>query len=1697
MIGCVNKSLPEYKTIADYYGDDLAEKFVIGYTTNVVKSTTEYYYPTLKEIKHWLTSDKQYRAGYIRRALQVNPNLSKEAILSFLKGIVHMYNGTLYVISGRSNESKLVTRNFINDIYLPNKKVLSILEREFPDIFKVIPTSKLYTTVLEITPRTQKEIAFQKEGMESTAASPRTIEMLKDFLKRIGVNLNNVDQIVVDGVKQDAKGMAVLMQKLIQVIDGKEAEALPEEAMHFAVAIIKQTNPKLYNKLLNEINNYNILNETFALYGNDPFYQKDGKPDVIKIKEEAIGKVLAETIIYHADNLNEKPETLSKVSSWWKQILDFIKSLFVKSGFDQAAMDIISGKEIGTSEDINEQSDVYLQKDLQSSLFDMLDQVSASITKLDDGYEINGKRVRRVSDTVKDWYERRFKDRDLTKTEYEIAVDDLKAEKGTAGHAAFEYAFHLMVDENGYLRETELPDDDYEIKNPNFKREFYEKLKTNLRERLASFPSGTRFKSEITVYSAKRKIAGTIDFLAIEPSGKIHILDWKFMDLNIMKYEDIPWYKVAAWNTQMNAYLNILMDGYGVKNENVGQTRMIPIRAEYSQAFPSKKILPQLIGVHIGAVNPKNIEDDYLLPVPLKFEKVENRRVNELLIKLNAEYERLSMKSVKTEDKALKAEQLNSLFTAIRHLHLKGDLRPLLEQAKILNSQIQKFIDTYKSTYEGKDYALFNDNQRNDFLRENEEYLQIMNIYSDLYTDLRSLFEGELTEDDKQLKNDLRDTSDDAKAYQSELRHILETFTAEHVAKSENILDFLSPEKIIKGLPKWFGTTATIQLNSLHVMFKKANKALGYSLQDSMNEAQKLRDIEQEYNKWAKSKGLSIKNYFDIIKKKNKNELINEYDVEFYKLLKSKTKANTRDVKWIMENVDKEAYKTFLSEQLDREINRILNKPGVFTEEEIEQIEIAKKKGISAATNLPYSVRSSIQRIKTLYDISTPESPGWLINDFVRKFPKDKWISKEWKELNKPENKPAKDFYDYIRQKNEEYADLGYISRADARVFLPFVHKGLIEKILSGGDIKFGESFLRAISIDEGDTGFGKQDPLTGKPIDTIPKYFTTEFEGTVSEDLFRTMAMYNEAALRYKYMKEIEYQVRALVAVERNKKAISTSIYGKTEKKDGEIVYTNNNDENAKLVEDMMKGIIYNQMYITSEVFDQLLGKIGNWGAYLNKKLHINVFPEDLSNRQLSINKVITEMNTIFQLNTLGLNLLSSTSNFFGGNAQSLINAGIYYTKADYISAEMMMVVNKFGGTDQKKMLAAFEYFLPLTENYHREMIKKLSILGLTTEGLQDGLMYFMRKGDWVVQSSNFFAYLNNTVMIDNKLVNAREYLRSQDKYKNKYDVSKEERVKLEQEFEKEVEDLINEKAVMKLATIENNKLVIPGLDQKDDSVMELRRIVQQINRDALGNMSDDNLRKINMNVYGKSFMVFKNWIPRLMEVRLVDLQYNAASDRYEWGRIRNIFRIISEDLTHSLANLRNSLLGNEEGMKFVRELYEKKKEEYESETGKTLYMTEDQFIDLVRANIKNQIIDVIFLTSMFILIAGLKAFAPDDDEDPAVKSQYRFIVRAADKFKDELSYFYDPTSVQGLVSNIFPAMSLIENFLKGIKNFMIENWAIATGDKKLEKDTKVIKYWMKTFPFTNQVVGYLPMFYPELAKDLGVKIQSNYGIR
>jgi hypothetical protein len=1508
---------------------------------------------------------------------------------------------------------------------------------------------------------------FQKEGVEAPAASPQLIKLMKEFIKSIGVDYALVKDVVVDGEKVDANGVALIMQKLIQVVEGKEDVALPEEAMHFAVEIIKQTNPKLYQTLLKEINNHPKLNEVIALYGNDPRYQKDGRRDIVKLKEEAIAQVMADRLEDIAGR------------NWFEKIVDWLKNLFyTKSGFDKASMDVLSGK-LASVEDIDvSKGSAYFQLQAGEKVFNDLLDTSNRIETKDGGYELDGiKSVRRVSDFAKDFYERVFPQ--IGKSEFEDAVNKLKAEKGTAGHADIEHAYKILVDPTtGLLREAMEDDSNYTSKlNPNDRR-MYEALRDNLRERLLTFPQGTRFMSEVKIFDKKRKIGGTVDFVAITPDGKVNILDWKFMDLNAEKYEDIPWYKVEAWRIQMGKYKDIISTNYNVNSGNFGQTRMIPILAKYTPADYENEVLPRLYEIKIGSANVQMIQEDYLLPLGTTDEKTGNKKIDKLLEQFNATYRKLAEEKVNESERANKAEQLNSLYKAIRHLQIKGNVVPLINQAKILNKQVSMLLKRYNTDFEGKDPSEIDGDKINAFAGMIRVHLEALQPYLNL-KELRSLL-TEDTEENEKLRTELGSTRDKVEDFISDLQDLDQTFGEKFNNTSS------TAEKVVKGITKWFSSVATIQIANIQTLYKLANKALFLSNEETLQEVKKLNTLSDDFNTWASSRGLKAGNYFDILTKKDKNELIDQFDRKFYDELKSRIAK--KDFTWILDNIDQDAYREHVAALKEKEIEQVLSRPKVGTQEEVEA-----------------QIKREFAKIYNKYDLEDSKSNGWLIYKEVKQFPKkDKWESEEWKTLNKPENAPAKRFYDYIVERNEYYQSIGYLNGKAARKFLPWVRQGFTEGLVFDGKSRgLGEQFLMNISMDEAEAGYGQQDPTTGELINSIPKYFTQDLGEGYSTDLFKTIALYNEYAIKFKNLKDIEERSLQLLRAERNKKSIATSLFGKLLLEDDKsLKYNPNNLENSKLLEDMIKSIVYQQKYIQSEVFDVALGKISGFGKKINSTLGITVFPENLSERQLSANKLLDTLNTQFQITTLGLNVLSSISNLFGGTVNGLINSGKYFTKTDYLKTQMWMLTNKMtGGEDRKKALAALDYFVPFVENYNRNAARKLSLNKLDEQAVQDFLMVLMRNGDEAVQSLNAYTFLKNSIVEDGKIVNVREYLRSTDEYKAFYSGTQTERKARADKFETDVKELLDSKGVLKVGEVKDGEFVIPGVDKKSDSVMELRRLIQSFTTDALGSMSEENKRLVNMNVYSSSIMVFKNWIPRLVDMRIGDIKYNAASDAYEWGRMRMIFGMLSTDIFKSIKSLSSAIGGNNDvWLNQVRELYEKKQADYEANTGKKLDMTEDEFIALVNQNIKNQALDLIILLSLLSLLAGLKAVAPDDEEDVIVRNQYKFLLKATDKLTDELMYFYNPTTPFDLVSGkggILPSLGLLENYGKFFGNFLSENYGIIIDDQEIRDDAKPIKYLMKSFPISSQAAGLLPMFYPELAKDLGIKMQSQYGIR
>lgn len=1562
---------------------------------------------------------------------------------------------------------------------------------------------------ITITPeREQQPVMLQAKGTESSKASPKVLAFTKDLLKRIGVDIKTVNKIVVNGQTLDDNAVAQLMQKLVQVVDGKQDVALTEEAMHFVVAIIKQTNPALYKKLMSEINNYAIKNQVFDAYSSNPHYQIDGKPDVIKLKEEAIAKLLTEKIIFQVEGTTEKPELMNKVNTWWESIIDWIKSLFIKSGFDRTAMDLLAGKMEGTAEDIQDGGEFFQQAapNKQKETVDKINDTHNKLAKktvIENGVEVekyffNGsdKAVKtRISDIINQYYIDLFGDNQLTESEFEKAVFSVYAEKGTDGHADQEHLLSLFTDDNGFaLKDAsgnliEKEDNTYKPRIGN--DAMYKLLKDNMRKRIQLLEArnpGSVYLAERQIYDRKYDKAGTVDLMVITPEGKVNIYDWKFMNMALETEKDVPWYKVGAWNKQMSQYKMILQNNYGVSNNDFLETQMVPIIAEYSKPNKAKNLKPILLKIRIGDLDLDNIylpykneEQKALLPVGLPNEYMRNKELRDVVKKLLALHEKMSAtKAITPEDKIAKAEQLNTLYDAVRQLRMRENVEPLIEQFGVLNKRISALTDFYNDTFRDVDPMSLTEKQINSFAAELNKYsVTLQYTYSGLSIDLESIFDKkELTEKDQELQKQLAEASSNAQKLSNKIEKLSISFVEDIIAKREGIDEFVTAEKVIRGIPRMFSSTSTVQTNAMQWLFTKANSSLYFGGIDTLSETKVLMDIKKEYDAWATSKGLSNKDYFKLIKHKDGNKLIDQYDPEFYKTLKSKIKE--QDFEWIKDNIDVAAFKKEIDEELKRELDHIATKPRFRSmDHPITLAEIANERD------------KAIQK----YDVTSPEGYGWLQVKIAQKFPATKWESTAWKELNKPENAPAKKFYDYIIKRNQYFQSIGYINYSSVRNFLPFVKKGFTEKLVLGGKISIGEQFLRNITVEPGDVGYGERDAESGQLVNRIPKYFAKDTGQEMSDDLFRTMALMNDMAIRYDYFDQIEQQALLINRVEKNKEAIETSYFGTTRvDEDGNPRKINDNSLNANLYESHMNAIIYGHKYIADANFDSILGTLGNFGAKINDKIGMKLFPENLQGRQLSLNKMVDTVTTLFTMKSLGFNPLSSISTLLGGSFQSIINAGTYQTKADFVEAEAMLASMMYG-KDSKKYIGALEYFLPLTEDYNKELAKKLSLSKFSQENMQELLMSWMRNADKIVQLANFFSFLKNTVVIDDKVVNARVYVRNSEKYANLYDYPQAERERLEKEYEAEVKALIEEKGVLKLASVEGDKFTIPGVDQKSQSVVEVRRIVQSLTKDALGNLSADDVRQINFTMQGKSFMLFKGWIPRLIDVRIGGLKYNSGKTAYEWGRSRMMGEMLVKDLSASIDSLKGLFTGSKEAwIKQAKDTYEKKRAEYKKETGKELKMTEREFIDMMNQNVRNQMVDVMFYLSLTGLYMLLHSFEPEEgEEDKATRNRYKYLMRMVDKVRDEVAYFYDPTQFVSLTTGgIFPAMSYLDNLKKAVSNTIAEMYYLGRDNQKEADKNYVIKYYLKGLPVASQADTILLMFFPDIAKDLGMRAQS-----
>jgi hypothetical protein len=1589
---------------------------------------------------------------------------------------------------------------------------------------------------------------FQLEEVPASTASPETIGKVKKLLEKMGVSVKDLATYVKEAGLTNVKGVngvADLTRRIIAIAEGKEDAAIVEEMVHIATAIIEQKNPNLVTEMISKIDRFKIYKMVFEQYKNNPAYQlPNGKPNIRKIKKEAVDKLIAEVIVNDNENIDQYPElreeeNQSLVRRMWNAILDFFRKEYRKADisiFEEAAALITEG-EIGTAAEIKE-GGVYFQiTDVQNKVQSKILETDNRIVKVEEKEKEADPLLmdteeaksfykykkpdgtwetikKRVTDRVKEWYRERFGKKQFSKQEK--AFNEIKRKFGVQGHADFQEIhsryYHTEKDEKyGTRREKplsrptkfNLPSDD-----------MYEKLEAYFVELMDTFPPGTMIFSEVLVYDPREKEAGTLDFLAVEPSGKGHILDWKFMHI---KGDDVAWFKNGAFNIQLTRYREIARDTLGIKE--FGMTRAIPIAMKFEPK--NQKDVTQgydLKGIAIGAVNPDLIKEIKLLPIASELESTGYDELDKLIRKLNKLLEQYSKEKVKDESaREFKLEKLNTLRLAIRRAQATQDVAPLLDVIELTMQEGQEILNDYNAIYKNapsttsdfknKDLSAFSDRMNN--------FISTSEIFVNTARDLREIIYKEGSEEKaktkeekedaaarKKLYNQLSKASDSIYYSQRNITDAALNFADKHIGEKYLVFGLLRPEPIIKSIASWFRGASEIGIKSIELLSKLTADAQSRGAADAFEEIKDLMSIRERFAKRGNIRELARKVYQVNEKGERVNKLVFKYKKDFNDIL-DKMADGGGDMNWIKENIDVEEYKKEAEKEIERRAKYI--------EEHRYSPDDAENEDIK---------RRELDRINRMFNLEHKKFDGWN-NYILKRHGLSKWYSDQYKEVEKDPDLFA--LYSFIQKFNEKAKDVGYIENNITKNFIPFIRKGMAEELAWDGSISAVARWNQSLKLNPDDVGYGEFNEITGELENSIPRYYTYDFTykdgvndySDVSEDIFKNMILYIQQVEKYKYLVDIEGMLKLLKTVEQFKANIRTDRINNVVRKDGKVSEIENNFDNAKMYDDFMRVMLYEQKYVLSDKDVPLYGgKVINYFKdAVNTITGREVWKKDETPSATSLHKTMDAANKALQLKSLGLDFIPGAINWFGGNLQMLAQVGTYFNVKDFTKNESyltkQLVKERFVSDEEKEtFIQLLNTFMPLKDDPSYDLYKSAGMSALTRGNLSDNLFVFMREPEILLEKTVFLSLLDNTMVEDGKVVNIQEFVKK--KYKNRYDSSakyKEAAPKIEQE----IAELKKTRSISAIKKLENGKLVIPGLDLTNrDELQRLTNLSRDISSKITGSMTRQQVNRASQSIWMKSMMVFRGWIPKLADTRFGE--FRRISDdfsvrlneeglvegqKYDIGRIRLLLYVLNDGFYKGFANINNILAVNDAGLERLDEMFEDFRQKFEDETGEVLNMTREDFIDLIRTNLRNEIRELLILGILLGSMLSLGFIAPDDDDDKAAKNKHRYAERVVGRFVDELSFFYNPSQwSETLAGGIFPATGLISDFTRFLRHFTMEITGIdfdpKTSYEDVHKKAQPVKHLMKMFPVTKSAVTYLGIFSDEFAREFDVTIQK-----
>lgn len=1467
-----------------------------------------------------------------------------------------------------------------------------------------------------------KQVSNVEDLTPAKTAMVKLDNVLQQVLSEIGVSYQATNQILDDNGKPiNVVAKADMINKVLQMVEGKaDVTTLPEETSHFLVESLDKKG-HVYQSMYNAITKYDMYFKVKQEYEGKFDYTEDS------IRKEAMARLLGQEIINASEQttLSEPQERV--VKNWWNMLLSKIKQMFSgfnKEKFNDALNEFAPYRDLANKilkQDLTDfrspiqPTHSYYQVSNSNSTPNTLQlDIKAKIEDAVKGIvrqDFNGDRAyakdnNRLGDSVTTKRDKLFDSRLRTNTKENpdfIAKRDVAASVGNRVHDDMDNLSKIHLTQDSSVQKV--------VKTSNAINARLEKYILELRKGYEKeFKEPCLYLAEQVLYDANTNTPGTADLIVITPTGRIDIYDWKTMSISKREKEEFGEplkVKTDKYEWQLNAYKKILQS-YGLKS--FGKIRYIPIETQIVKNKNTGKF--EFKGFDIGSADPsKNTSKTYLNPVPVSEEKTEIEGFDKLLDQMKALYKDIYNKKVSsTVERQKKAQRLKAVRMAIRDLQLSRSLNSFVKSG-----------NTELANIEGRLLSKINPPAEDELA----DMIEHLSIYKDLTKNFSRLYRDGIISDAKQ-KSALQKLEFDANEVLANVEDKMGDLLKDAASAANVNPDLLTaPQKPIGIMSKL--TTALSRID--HPMFRTLWNLINKSKEQSIKDMKAL-NIEinaklEALKIWGSSKGLTGTKIFDIMLDRAKGKLISKYNSEYYKARNAKRDEGNWE--WVKNNseIDKEALDKYLKEQ------RSFIETNTFSTDKAENKRIKEFK---------------LQDLKDNYDLINSNQAYLNSDPFIVRFikPSKTWLSKEYKYLLSPENKPALEFYELFTSKMREFNEFMPFGREGDWVnperFIPNIKANIIETTLNAGgspSIKgMGKQFSDMFDVSyEDDRALGELNEFTGEYQRKVPAFYLGE--GVASEksyDLGMSLALFSQMAYNYKHMTEIEGTVRNLRTALEHSRELAL-------------------DGSGKVLQNAFSNKVVNKMISadTLSTFDDFVNYYmygiktkDNWGYFTKTKTVVDPVTGEskIEETKISKNKIASKILKFFSVKALGLNLPSALVNMVGGALNSFYIAGgkNFFTKKQW--AKSMALISQ--GNFNPKVMGLLEALDIHAEKNLYKSINNLSVHKLANQMNYEKIFFLHAAGDKLVYNITAISLAQNFGLDTNGKIMRMDKLPAGSK------------------------SLLDA-----LEVGEDGKLNLTTLIKDENEFIKFKTKIQALGEKMIGMSSRDNVSAYRLTMAGQALMQFRGWIPRTVGTRFGSVRFDPELGVVEKGRYLSLFQQVFN--RRALPCIKELITGvaagtfGENTKEAVRLMYTKFLEENPNVDPNEF--TEDMFYEMHTSNLKASAIELIMIAALGIFTFSLAGGWEDDEKQRArLKRERKRQIMLSNRLMNELAFYISPSAGQQVIKGGVPILGLLTDYERLAKSIGKESF----GDDKTRKKNYLLWDIYRTMPTGSTMWNY-----------------------